>query len=200
MFTGIIESLGKVVAKEMQETNLSLTVSSEISSLLKIDQSVAHNGVCLTVVKVYDDTHTVTLINETLNKTNFNHIQIGDVVNLERCMQMNGRLDGHIVQGHVDTTATCVSKTDNRGSWNYVFKIDPIFASLVIEKGSVCVQGVSLTCFNVTSDSFEVSIIPYTYDHTNFKFIEIGTEVNIEFDIVGKYIQRMQHLSNSTKN
>lgn len=200
MFTGIIESVGRIVAREQQETNMSLTISSDISASLKIDQSVSHNGVCLTVVKVYEDTHTVTLINETLNKTNFSQCTVGDMINLERCMQMNGRLDGHIVQGHVDAIAICLSKKDNHGSWNYVFKIDPAFATLVIEKGSVCIQGVSLTCFHVASDTFEVSIIPYTYDHTNFKNIEPGSIVNIEFDVIGKYIQRIHSLTNSAKN
>ena len=195
MFTGIIETVGKLVETKVEETNIRLTISSDVSKLLKIDQSVAHNGVCLTVVKINDNTHEVVLVKESIDKTNFGITKKGDSINLERCMMMNGRLDGHMVQGHIDTTAKCIIKENLKGSWKFVFKYDKKFAQLVIEKGSISINGVSLTCFNIDKNTFEVAIIPYTYDHTNFSSIEIDHLVNIEFDIIGKYISRIHQLS-----
>ena len=195
MFTGIIETVGKLVETKVEETNIRLTISSDVSKLLKIDQSVAHNGVCLTVVKINDNTHEVVLVKESIDKTNFGITKKGDSINLERCMMMNGRLDGHMVQGHIDTTAKCIIKENLKGSWKFVFEYDKKFAQLVIEKGSISINGVSLTCFNIDKNTFEVAIIPYTYDHTNFSSIEIDHLVNIEFDIIGKYISRIHQLS-----
>ena len=193
MFTGIIEALGIVESIENEGSNTNFTISSPISHELKTDQSISHNGVCLTVTSVTDKTHTVTAIAETLSKTNLNNWQINDAVNLERCLQMNGRLDGHIVQGHVDTTAVCASVTPANGSWEFMFEIDKSFAHLIIEKGSVTVNGTSLTFYNVTETSFTVAIIPYTFEHTNINAVKAGSIVNIEFDLIGKYLQR--HLS-----
>jgi riboflavin synthase len=194
MFTGIIETIGKVIAKEKKGSNISFTVASSISNELKIDQSISHNGVCLTVEQVHENHHTVTAIEETLRKTNLQYWEVGTIVNIERCLQMNGRLDGHIVQGHVDATATCKAVTTLNGSWEYEFVFDNAFANLVIEKGSITVNGTSLTCFNVTNNSFTVAIIPYTYNHTNIQQVVAGSIVNIEFDIIGKYIHRIQEL------
>jgi riboflavin synthase len=191
MFTGIIESLGTVVSIEKKGTNISFWISSPISGELKIDQSVSHEGVCLTVDALADGRHRVTAIEETLTKTNLSSWQSGTTVNLERCMVMNGRLDGHIVQGHVDCTATCIGKKEKEGSWEFIFQIPATFAHLIIEKGSVAVNGTSLTCFNVGNDRFTVAIIPYTYTHTSIQQITEGSAVNIEFDILGKYIERM---------
>lgn len=191
MFTGIIESLGTVVSLEKSGTNISFWIASPISVELKIDQSVSHEGVCLTVDALADGRHRVTAIEETLTKTNLGSWQSGTIVNLERCMVMNGRLDGHIVQGHVDCTATCINKLEKEGSWEFTFQIPPAFAHLIIEKGSVAVNGTSLTCFNVGNDRFTVAIIPYTYTHTSIRQIAAGSVVNIEFDILGKYIERM---------
>ena len=189
MFTGIIECVGKVVALHKEQSNLHITISSEISSDLKIDQSVAHNGVCLTVVDIKDNQHVVTAIDETLNKTNLKEWEIGDIVNLERCLQVNARLDGHIVQGHVDATAVCTAIQDVKGSWLFTFEYtEPL---ITVEKGSICVNGVSLTVVNSKQHSFSVAIIPYTYEHTNFHSIQIGQYVNLEFDIVGKYISKL---------
>ena len=189
MFTGIIECVGKVVALHKEQSNLHITISSEISSDLKIDQSVAHNGVCLTVVDIKDNQHVVTAIDETLNKTNLKEWKIGDIVNLERCLQVNARLDGHIVQGHVDATAVCTAIQDVKGSWLFTFEYtEPL---ITVEKGSICVNGVSLTVVNSKQHSFSVAIIPYTYEHTNFHSIQIGQYVNLEFDIVGKYISKL---------
>lgn len=189
MFTGIIEQLGKVTSIEKEAGNIHFTITAPLSSELKIDQSVAHNGVCLTVVKLSPDSYTVTAIQETLDKTNLGSWKVGSKVNLERCMQMNGRLDGHIVQGHVDTTATCISIEDQNGSWKYTFKHDP--EQTTVEKGSVTVNGVSLTVVDSLEDTFSVCIIPYTHEHTNFHQLEVNDAVNLEFDIIGKYVAKM---------
>ncbi len=191
MFTGIIETLGTVVQSRAEAGNLHLTIQSAISPELKIDQSVAHNGVCLTVVAVSDDTHTVTAIDETLKKTTLGLLRPGDAVNLERCMQLNGRLDGHIVQGHVDQTAMCTSRVDSDGSWVYTFEYDVSPGNVTVEKGSICVNGISLTVVDSQIDRFSVAIIPYTFEHTNLKEVEEGRSVNLEFDIIGKYVSRL---------
>jgi len=191
MFTGIIETLGEIKAINIENTNIHFTISSSISNELKIDQSVAHNGVCLTVVALGDDTHTVTAIDETLSKTSLGNLKVGSKVNLERCMQMNGRLDGHIVQGHVDQTAKCIKREALDGSWEYRFKYDASLGNVTVEKGSVCVNGISLTVVNSQSDEFSVFIIPYTFEHTNLHEVEAGDIVNIEFDIIGKYVARL---------
>ncbi|RLJ79783.1 riboflavin synthase [Pedobacter alluvionis] len=193
MFTGIIETLGKVTAIKNDHTNIHFTVSSAISHELKIDQSVAHNGVCLTVVALNDGTHTVTAIDETLNKTNLGDLKVGSKINLERCMQMNARLDGHIVQGHVDQTAVCVKREELDGSWEYRFKYDASAGNVTVEKGSACVNGISLTVVNSADDEFSVFIIPYTFEHTNLQEVEIGDTVNLEFDIIGKYVARLMN-------
>ena len=191
MFTGIIETLGLVMARQTEGTNVHFTIQSDISNELKIDQSVAHNGVCLTVVKVTADTHTVTAIQETLEKSNLDNLVAGRKINLERCMQMNGRLDGHIVQGHVDQTAVCVKKQELDGSWEYRFKYDATVGNVTVEKGSACVNGISLTVVNSADDEFSVYIIPYTYEHTNLHEVNVGDIVNLEFDIIGKYVARL---------
>ena len=196
MFSGIVEEAAQVVALQADKGNLHLTMRCSFVDELKIDQSVAHNGVCLTVVSKTADTYTVTAVQETLDRSNLGQLKVGDKVNLERSMLMNGRLDGHIVQGHVDQTAVCTEVSEADGSWYYTFtyRFDKAMARqgyLTVEKGSVCVNGVSLTVCNSKDDSFQVAIIPYTYDHTNFCQIEKGTVVNLEFDIVGKYISRM---------
>lgn len=191
MFTGIIETLGTVQGIVMELDNVHFTVASDLSNELKIDQSVAHNGVCLTVVELSGNTHTVTAIQETLSKTNLGHLKVGETVNLERCMQMNGRLDGHIVQGHVDQTAFCVKKAELEGSWEYRFKYNPAEGNVTVEKGSVCVNGISLTVVNSEADEFSVFIIPYTHENTNLKEVEVGSTVNLEFDIIGKYVARL---------
>ncbi len=191
MFTGIIESTGKIVSLEKNGTNISFWVESPISGELKIDQSVSHEGVCLTVDALSNGTHRVTAIEETLKKSNLSDWQPGTMVNLERCMVMNGRLDGHIVQGHVDCTATCMDRIEKEGSWEFLFQIPQQSAHLVIEKGSIAINGTSLTCFEVGNDYFKVAIIPYTFSHTSIHQVKKGTVVNIEFDILGKYIERM---------
>ena len=196
MFSGIVEEAAQVVALQVDKGNLHLTMRCSFVDELKIDQSVAHNGVCLTVVSKTADTYTVTAVQETLDRSNLGQLKVGDKVNLERSMLMNGRLDGHIVQGHVDQTAVCTEVSEADGSWYYTFtyRFDKAMARqgyLTVEKGSVCVNGVSLTVCNSKDDSFQVAIIPYTHDHTNFCQIEKGTVVNLEFDIVGKYISRM---------
>jgi riboflavin synthase len=191
MFTGIIETLGEVVALKKELSNLHIQIRSSITSELKIDQSVAHNGVCLTVVAIDKDVYTVTAIEETLKKTNLSELQNGSKVNLERCMMMNGRLDGHIVQGHVDQVGVCLSVHETNGSWSYVFQFQPTREHLIVEKGSICINGISLTAFNVTENSFEVAIIPYTYEHTNLHQVKAGDKVNLEFDIIGKYVARL---------
>lgn len=189
MFTGIIETLGKVIAIEKDQSNVHFTVESAITHELKIDQSVAHNGCCLTVVKIDGDSYVVTAIQETLDKTNLGELEVGSKVNLERCMLLGARLDGHIVQGHVDTTASCVSIEDLNGSWKYTFRYD--FDQPTVAKGSITVNGVSLTVVDSEKGLFSVCIIPYTQEHTNFHSFKVGTKVNLEFDIIGKYVARL---------
>lgn len=191
MFTGIIESLGKVVSLENHKGNLELWITSPISSELKIDQSVSHNGVCLTVVQLRDGMHRITAIEETLRKTNLSQLQTGDTVNLERCMPANGRFDGHIVQGHVDQTGECISMNEENGSWLFEFRYKPNTQNVIVEKGSICINGISLTAFDAIDDRFKVAIIPYTFDNTNINSVKPGTLVNLEFDIVGKYVARL---------
>lgn len=191
MFTGIIETLAKVVRTETENSNVHFTFSSSITHELKIDQSVAHNGVCLTVVKLNGDEYTVTAISETLKKTNLGLLKAGDLVNIERCMPANGRFDGHIVQGHVDTTAECIDIKNHGGSWEFNFRHTKSKNNITVEKGSITVNGVSLTVVNSTDDTFSVHIIPYTFEHTNFKSLHIGDTVNLEFDIVGKYVSKL---------
>lgn len=195
MFTGIIEQKGIINDIIINGTNRSFQIESPLSHELKVDQSISHDGVCLTVEKVANNTHVVTAIEETLKKTNLETWKIGTVVNLERCLQFNGRIDGHIVQGHVDTTANCINVTERDGSWEYSFQFDKKFASLIIEKGSITINGTSLTCFNVMENEFTVAIIPYTYHHTNISYLQVGTIVNIEFDMIGKYVNRIQQVS-----
>jgi len=190
MFTGIIECLGEIINIRISGSNKTFGIKSTISDQLKIDESVNHDGVCLTIEEIKENTHKVTAIKETLNKSNLNDWRIGDTVNLERSLQMNGRIDGHIVQGHVDSTAICIGKKVLNGSNEYTFKFKKKFSSLIIEKGSVCINGISLTAFNVSKKQFTVAIIPYTLEHTNLSFIKEGSVVNIEFDILGKYIQK----------
>lgn len=195
MFTGIIEKLGEVKKITPEGTNLRFEIASSLYTELKVDQSLSHNGVCLTVEKINSNTYEVVAVKETLNKSNLATLQNGSLVNLERCMQMNGRLDGHIVQGHVDETAILDSLKEEKGSWLFTFQLkNP--SPLTVEKGSICINGISLTLFDIKDDKFSVTIIPYTYEHTNLKELKIGSQVNIEFDIIGKYIQRMQTLNN----
>ncbi|GAB3888093.1 riboflavin synthase [Spirosoma agri] len=192
MFTGIIETTGLVAGIEAEGTNLTFRIESAMASELKIDQSVSHNGICLTVTSVADGSYTVTAVDETLKKTNLGQIQIGERVNLERCMPATGRFDGHIVQGHVDQTGICTNVQDLDGSWLFDFQYDPDQAgNVTVEKGSICINGVSLTVFNSHDDGFRVTIIPYTYDHTSFRDLKPGDIVNLEFDVVGKYIKKM---------
>jgi riboflavin synthase len=191
MFTGIIEALGKVTNIRREKGNIHLHIASPISQELKIDQSVSHNGVCLTVVAVEQDTHIVTAIQETLNKTNLGQLQIGSSVNLERCMPATGRFDGHFVQGHVDQTGVCTYASEENGSWRYTFTYDTALGNFTVEKGSIAVNGVSLTVVDSKVGEFSVAIIPYTYTHTTFHTIQVGDCVNLEFDILGKYIKRI---------
>ncbi|MCA1752824.1 MAG: riboflavin synthase [Cryomorphaceae bacterium] len=188
MFTGIIETLGEVVSVTKDRSNVDIQIKSDISGELKVDQSVSHNGVCLTVTAVDGDVHTVTAIEETLQKSNIGKLNVGDRVNVERCVKSGGRLDGHIVQGHVDTTGICTSVKEEDGSWRYFFShpVSPDF--MTVAKGSITVNGVSLTVVDSAPEGFSVAVIPYTYEHTNFHTFEEGTEVNLEFDIVGKYV------------
>ncbi len=192
MFTGIIESVGKIVSIETEGSNYHFEIESDISSGLKEDQSVSHNGVCLTVVGVKKDLHRVTAVRETLKKSNFKFLKPGDKVNLERSMPADGRFDGHIVQGHIDQVVECKKISNQEGSWLMEFEFQPIDGNYIIEKGSVCLNGISLTCFDVSDNAFAVVIIPYTYQHTNFNGMKPGDLVNIEFDIVGKYIAKIQ--------
>lgn len=194
MFTGIIESLGQVKQLEKEEGNLHISIRADIASELKVDQSIAHNGVCLTVVEVSGDTYRVTAIDETLQKSNLGHLQVGDGVNLERAMVLGSRLDGHIVQGHVDQTAICVGVETLEGSWVYSFEYDPKLNNITIEKGSITVDGVSLTVVDSREHIFNVAIIPYTYEHTRFKDYQKGSVVNLEFDVIGKYVARLLEL------
>ena len=194
MFTGIVETLGIISDIKKDQENIHLTIQTNITNELKIDQSVAHNGVCLTVVNLFDDKHVVTAIKETIDKTTLGSWKIGDKVNIERAMKLGDRLDGHIVQGHVDQTAICKNIEDKEGSWEYTFEYDSTLNNITIEKGSITVNGTSLTVVNSKKDSFSVAIIPYTYENTIFHTFEIGTKVNLEFDVVGKYIARMYEL------
>lgn len=191
MFTGIIEATGVISEATRKGTNTIFRVSAAMASELKIDQSVSHNGVCLTVIEVDADGYKVEAIEETLTRSNLGALKAGDKVNLERCMPGGGRFDGHIVQGHVDQTGVVKSIKDMNGSWLFEFQYDPSAGNLTVEKGSICVNGVSLTCFNSKDDGFTVAIIPYTYEHTNFHQLKTGDRVNLEFDIIGKYVQKL---------
>jgi riboflavin synthase len=191
MFTGIIEALGKVEKLEKEQDNLHLYCSCAFASELKVDQSLAHNGVCLTVVAITGNTYKVTAIKETLDKTSLSGLKVNDVINLERCMPANGRFDGHIVQGHVDQTASCIERKELNGSWMYTFVYDASKGNITVEKGSITINGVSLTVVNSTDTGFSVCIIPYTYEHTSFKNIQVNSTVNLEFDIVGKYVAKL---------
>ncbi|MGB0260074.1 MAG: riboflavin synthase [Flavobacteriaceae bacterium] len=192
MFTGIIECLGIISAIDREQENIHIRVQSPLAESLKIDQSLAHDGVCLTVVAIEDNTHTVTAIQETLDKTALRDWEVGKVVNLERAMKLGDRLDGHLVQGHVDQVGKCLEVADESGSWHYTFWFDPSLGNLVIEKGSITVNGTSLTVIDAQKDRFSVAIIPYTHEHTNFHQIQVGDRVNLEFDMIGKYIARLQ--------
>lgn len=196
MFTGIIETIGTVTQLQKEATNLHISLKSAITSELKIDQSVAHNGVCLTVVNISGEEYTVTAIQETLQKTTIGKLTIGEHVNLERAMKLGDRLDGHLVQGHVDQTATCTKAQETKGSWAYTFKYDSSLNNITIEKGSITVNGVSLTVVDSKTDEFSVAIIPYTFENTNFNTFQVGTEVNLEFDVIGKYVSRLNALNN----
>lgn len=191
MFTGIIETLGEIKAIEKEGGNVHLTITSAITNELKIDQSVAHNGVCLTVTSIINNEYSVTAIQETIDKTNLSDWKIGAAVNLERAMKLGDRLDGHIVQGHVDQIGICKAIKEANGSWYYTFEYDPNLNNLTIEKGSITVNGVSLTVVNSMKNEFSVAIIPYTYEHTNFHIFEVGTKVNLEFDVIGKYVSKL---------
>jgi len=197
MFSGIVEEAASVIYLKKDQDNLHITMSCSFANELKIDQSLAHNGVCLTVVKKEENTYTVTAIKETLLKSNLAHIKPGDRINLERSMKLNERLDGHLVQGHVDQTAICTNVTEAGGSWYFTFEYDPGKSNITVEKGSITVNGVSLTVVNSKPSSFQVAIIPYTYENTNFHQIKSGTVVNLEFDIIGKYVSRLLELRNS---
>ena len=196
MFTGIIETLGTIKDLRNENTNLHITVSSSITNELKIDQSVAHNGVCLTVVGIENDDYTVTAIKETIDKTNLGNWKIGGIVNLERAMKLGDRLDGHIVQGHVDQTGICTKVEEANGSWYYTFEYDSSLNNMTIEKGSITVNGVSLTVVNSKINEFSVAIIPYTYEHTNFNTFTVGSKINLEFDVIGKYIAKLHMIHN----
>jgi riboflavin synthase len=191
MFTGIIEATGLVRKIEKQATNIHFYIQAPVARALKIDQSVAHNGVCLTVVEINDDQYKVTAIDETLQKTNLSTLKESSIVNLERCMPANGRFDGHIVQGHVDQVGRCEKIEDLNGSWKFTFSYDPSFGNITVEKGSICINGVSLTVFDSKEREFSVAIIPYTFEHTNFNSLQVGDTVNLEFDIIGKYVAKM---------
>jgi len=191
MFTGIIETTAEIVDIFREGTNLTFRLQSPTATELKIDQSVSHNGACLTVTGLNKDTYTVTAVNETLQKTNLSQWAIGTKVNLERCMPAHGRFDGHIVQGHVDQTGVCTYIEEVGGSWLFDFRYDALVGNITVEKGSICVNGVSLTVFNSTDEGFRVTIIPYTYEHTNFHQLQVGSIVNLEFDILGKYMQKI---------
>ena len=191
MFTGIIETLGVIQDIEKENDNLHITIKSTITDELKIDQSVAHNGICLTVVAINNDNYTVTAIGETIKKTTISSWQKGAVVNLERAMKLGNRLDGHIVQGHVDQIGICSSIVETNGSWHYTFKYDNSLQNITIEKGSITINGVSLTVVDSRINEFSVAIIPYTYEHTNFKSFKLETKVNLEFDVIGKYVARL---------
>ncbi len=194
MFTGIIETTGIIQKVSVQGTNKTLLISSPIAGELRIDQSLSHNGVCLTVESIEAGLHQVTAIQETMDKTNIGDWKTGDIINLERCLALSGRLDGHFVQGHIDTTGIITDKKDLEGSWVFAVRFPASFTPLIIEKGSIAVNGISLTCFDVQKDSFNVAIIPYTYTHTNLQLAQKGNLVNLEFDLLGKYIFKQQNL------
>ena len=191
MFTGIIESIAVVEKVDKKGKNIELKLSSSLSSKLRVDESLSHNGVCLTVTSCDENFYCVTIIDESLKKSTFSNIKVGSEVNLERSLVINGRLDGHIVQGHVDDIGLCIKKVDQENSWLYTFEFSEKYSNLIIEKGSICVNGVSLTCFDVLDNKFTVAIIPHTYENTNFKFLKEGEAVNLEFDILGKYIKKI---------
>ena len=191
MFTGIIESIAVVEKVDKKGKNIELKLSSNLSSKLRVDESLSHNGVCLTVTSCDENFYCVTIVDESLKKSNFSNIKVGSEVNLERSLVINGRLDGHIVQGHVDDIGLCIKKVDQENSWLYTFEFSEKYSNLIIEKGSICVNGVSLTCFDVSDNKFTVAIIPHTYENTNFKFLKEGEAVNLEFDILGKYIKKI---------
>ena len=194
MFTGIIESIGTITALKKESGNINVTITAALTDELKIDQSVAHNGICLTVVSINNNDYTVTAIKETIDKTNLGDWQVGGIVNLERAMKLGDRLDGHLVQGHVDQTAICVKALETDGSWYYSFEYDASKNNITIEKGSITVNGVSLTVIDSEKNSFSVAIIPYTYENTTFKTFKVGTKVNLEFDVIGKYVARLNAL------
>ena len=191
MFTGIIESLGKITDVSVDRGNIDLTIKSDISKELKVDQSVSHNGVCLTVTETRNNTHKVTAVKETLDRSSLKNSLVGDLINLERAMKLGERLDGHLVQGHVDGVAKCLEVSVNDGSWIYKFEFDIAYEMLLIEKGSICINGVSLTVFDIDKNTFKVTIIPYTFENTSFKGLKQGDLVNIEFDMIGKYLARL---------
>jgi riboflavin synthase len=191
MFTGIIESLGVIQEIKKDKDNVHITIDSTITNELKIDQSVAHNGICMTIVDIVDSLYTVTAIGETIKKTNLSRLKVGDIINLERAMKLGDRLDGHIVQGHVDQVGSCIVSKETNGSWYYTFEYDETIGNITIEKGSITVNGVSLTVVDSRKNEFSVAIIPYTYENTNFNSFEIGTKVNLEFDLIGKYISKL---------
>lgn len=193
MFTGIIETTGRVEQIDAQGSNLTFTIAATLAPELHVDQSLSHNGICLTVTGIMGDRYQVTAVDETLKKTNIGLLQVGHRVNLERCMPANGRFDGHIVQGHVDQTGVCLAVQELDGSWLYDFQYNPTVGNVTVEKGSICINGVSLTVFNSEADRFRVTIIPYTWEHTTFREMQAGDVVNLEFDIVGKYIKKMLH-------
>jgi riboflavin synthase len=190
MFTGIIEASGEVIATSMEGSNMEIIIRSSLAPELKVDQSIAHNGVCLTVTQVKHDTYNITAVAETLQKSNIGLLAPGDKVNLERAMVFNGRIDGHLVQGHVDSVGECISCTPQNGSWEYRFRYPAQFAALIVEKGSICLNGISLTVYNVTDTEFTIAVIPYTYEFTNISSVKAGTTINLEFDILGKYVAR----------
>ena len=191
MFSGIIEGLGEVVSIQKEKSNLHITIKAPFTNELKIDQSIAHNGVCLTVIDIKNDCYTITAIDETIQKTNIGLLNSGDKINLERCLKVGDRLDGHIVQGHIDQRAVCTKMEETDGSWTFGFEYDTSKGNVTVEKGSVCINGVSLTVVNSKNNSFSVCVIPYTFENTNFNKIQPGSVVNIEFDILGKYIARL---------
>lgn len=195
MFTGIIETLGIIQDIQQDGTNLHLSLSSSITPQLRIDQSLAHNGICLTVVAIQENTYIVTAIQETIEKTTIGDWKIGDLVNLERAMKLDARLDGHLVQGHIDQIGNCKAVQESDGSWYFTFEYDSKYNNITIEKGSITINGVSLTVVNSKQSEFSVAIIPYTYEHTNFKTFKIGTKINLEFDVIGKYVARLQQFN-----
>lgn len=197
MFTGIIEATGKILQVIQNQSNRTFLIQSPLGSELKVDQSLSHDGVCLTVESIQNDIHQVTAVEETLHKTTLSDWKPADLVNLERCVPMNGRLDGHLVQGHVDGLGTCKKIESRDGSWLFTFSFDPIHAPLVVEKGSVSVNGTSLTCFNITNQDFQVAVIPYTYNHTTIHLLESGKSVHLEFDVIAKYMRRYADLMKS---